>query len=198
MPPTSPLHRALTDPATPPLRPLPARAAELLVDLAAPPRLAAHLRAVHDVACELTEWVRLRYPRARFDGAAVEFGAAVHDIGKVLHPEELSGPGSRHEPAGRELLLARGVEPGSARFADTHASWAADGVELEDLLVSLADKVWKGKRVADLEQLVVDRLAPAGGQEPWEALLALDDVLDRIAAGADGRLAFQGSFPTTG
>ncbi|GAA2683735.1 MULTISPECIES: HD domain-containing protein [Actinosynnema] len=198
MPPTPPLHRALTDPSTPPLRPLPAPVVALLVDLAAPPRLAAHLRAVHDVACELTAWVRLRYPQAAFDGAAVEFGAAVHDVGKVVHPAELSGPGSEHEPAGRELLLARGVEPALARFAGTHASWAADGIGLEDLLVSLADKVWKGQRVADLERLVVDRLAAAGGQEPWEAFLALDDALDRIAADADGRLAFQGSFPITG
>jgi len=27
-------------------------------------------------------------------------GAALHDIGKVLHPEELSGPGNAHEIAG--------------------------------------------------------------------------------------------------
>jgi hypothetical protein len=38
------------------LRPLPAMAEELLFELDAPPRLAAHLRAVHDVAVQLVDW----------------------------------------------------------------------------------------------------------------------------------------------
>jgi hypothetical protein len=58
-------------------------------------------------------------------------------------------------------------------------------------VVSLADKIWKAKRVPDLEQLVVARL----DGEPWEAFMALDDELDRIAATADHRLAFQSSYP---
>jgi hypothetical protein len=48
------LRRALSDPAGG-MRALPREVAELLAELEAPPRLAAHLRAVHDVACELTE-----------------------------------------------------------------------------------------------------------------------------------------------
>jgi hypothetical protein len=32
--------------------------------LDAPPRLAAHLRLVHDVAYELVEWLAVRYPGA--------------------------------------------------------------------------------------------------------------------------------------
>jgi hypothetical protein len=192
------LRRALTDPGDPALRPLPSRAAALLEELQAPPRLAAHLRAVHDVAHQLADWVQLHHPGATFDRAAVEFGAAVHDIGKVRHPEELSGPGSAHEPAGYELLLGLGVAEELARFARTHADWTAAGVGLEDLLVSLADKVWKAKRVAELEQLVTERLAAAGGQPPWEVFMALDDVLDRISADADRRLEFQGIYPVIG
>jgi hypothetical protein len=87
------------------------------------------------------------------------------------------------------------VEPRLARFAGTHGSWTAEGIELEDLLVSLADKVWKAKRVDDLEQLVVDRLVAESGQERWEAFLELDDQLGRLADGADERLAFQNSYP---
>lgn len=184
------LHRALTDSA---LRPLPSRARELLEALNAPPRLAAHLRAVHDVAWQLADWVKLHYPAAEFDRPAMLFGAAIHDIGKAEYVGELSGPGSDHEPAGYEMLLARGVEERLARFARDHGSW--DGASFEGLLVSLADKVWKGKRVQDLEQLVTDRLAAASGQEPWEAYMALDDELGRIAADADRRLAFQASYP---
>ncbi|QUQ70764.1 HD domain-containing protein [Kutzneria sp. CA-103260] len=179
------LSRALTESD---LRPLPSRAVDLLVSLDAPPRLAAHLRAVHDVAWQLADWFADRLP---LDRAAVLFGAATHDIGKVVHVEELSGPGRRHEAAGRDLLLAHGVEPELARFAASHASWTAPGISAEELVVSLADKIWKAKRVPDLEQLVVARL----GGEPWEAFMALDDELDRIAGGADQRLAFQSSYP---
>ncbi|MEV6243486.1 HD domain-containing protein [Lentzea sp. NPDC051838] len=179
------------------LSPLPPEAVSLLEDLQASPRLVAHLRAVHDVACQLADWVAQHHPAIPFDRAAVLFGAATHDIGKVLHPDELSGPGSAHEPAGHTLLLSRGVPEHLARFARTHASWTADDVTIEDLLVSLADKVWKAKRVEDLERLITTHLATTSGQEPWEVFLALDDELDRIASRADVRLAFQSSYPIT-
>lgn len=162
----------------------------LLETVDAPPRLAAHLRLVHDVAVELVEWFEQR--GVVVDREAVLFGAATHDIGKVLHPAELSGPGSQHEPAGYELLVEHGFPERLARFARTHASWTEQGIEFEDLVVSLADKVWKAKRVQDLENLIVERLPG----EAWEAFMALDDVLDRIAATADTRLAFQAAHPS--
>jgi hypothetical protein len=90
------LFRALRDAGDPPLRPLPDQAAQLLEDLEAPPRLAAHLRLVHDVAHQLLAWVTGRYPALRVDREAVLFGAATHDIGKTAHIAELSGPGSAH------------------------------------------------------------------------------------------------------
>jgi hypothetical protein len=177
------------------LHPLPAEAERLLRELGAPPRLAAHLRLVHDVAYRLTDWLVRQHPVLTFDRAAVLFGAATHDIGKVVHGEELSGPGSAHEPAGYALLRDHGVPERLARFARTHASWTEPDVSIEDLLVSLADKVWKAKRVTDLESLVVDRLAAASGTERWQVFMALDDVLDGLAADADRRLAYQASHP---
>ncbi|MBL1103951.1 HD domain-containing protein [Streptomyces sp. 5-8] len=188
---------ATDDITDPPLRPLPGRAALLLEEVDAPPRLVAHLRAVHDVAARLVEWVRRHCPSLEFDSEAVLFGAATHDIGKALHPAELSGPGARHEAAGRELLLTHGVPAGLARFAGTHAAWATPGIGVEDLLVSLADKVWKNKRVADLEDLVVARLAGADGRPRWEWFMALDEALTAIGDGADRRLAYQMSHPLT-
>ncbi|MFE0632048.1 HD domain-containing protein [Streptomyces sp. NPDC058864] len=176
---------------------MPPEVARLLRDVAAPPRLAAHLRLVHDVACELVEWVGRYGPDLVVDHEAVLFGAATHDIGKALHVAELSAPGSAHEKAGRALLLARGVTPRLARFAATHGSWTDAAVTLEDLLVSVADKVWKGKRVTELEDLVVDRLAGATGDERWEVFLALDGFLGDVAADADRRLAFHTSFPVS-
>lgn len=191
------LERALSDPGEPVLRPLPDRAAALLRDLGAPPRLAAHLRLVHDVACRLLDRLAGHYPDVAVDQEAVRFGAAVHDIGKTLHTAELSGPGSDHEQAGLRLLLEHGVAEPMARFARTHADWTSPGITLEDLLVSLADKIWKAKRVPELERLVIDRLAAASGQEPWEVFMALDTVLTDLAEDADRRLAFQNSHPVT-
>ncbi|MEU4214637.1 HD domain-containing protein [Actinoplanes sp. NPDC026623] len=174
-----------------PLRPLPGPAAELLRELAAPPRLGAHLRLVHDVAWSLTDLLGRRRPDLEFDTTAVLFGAATHDIGKTIHVGELSGPGHEHEEAGRDLLLRYGVPAHLARFAGSHSSWHDPDVGLDDLLVSLADQIWRAARVEDLERRVCTML----GGAPWEAFLELDDVLRDLAAGADGRLAFQASYP---
>ncbi|MEV0192094.1 HD domain-containing protein [Kitasatospora purpeofusca] len=173
--------------------PVPSAVAELLVAVAAPPRLVAHLGLVHEVAGTVLDGcVALGL---RVDREAVLFGAATHDIGKAVHREELSVPGSLHERAGYELLLAHGVPERLARFARTHGGRHAPGTTAEDLLVSLADKVWKGSRVRDLEDRVTDRLAEAGGHERWEAFLALDDLLAGIGADAPRRLAVQAAHP---
>ncbi|WP_431904509.1 HD domain-containing protein [Nonomuraea sp. bgisy101] len=190
--------RATRGTFNPPLLPLPDHIAELLSDLGSPSRLAAHLRAVHDVAHQVVDWLEKRYPALSFDREAVLFGAATHDIGKVVHVSELSGPGAAHEEAGLDLLLSRGVGPELARFAATHASWTRSDVGLEDLLVSLADKIWKNKRVPDLEDLIVARLSEATGRAAWEEFIALDEVLSRIGDRTDERLAFQASFPIHG
>ncbi|GAA3741265.1 hypothetical protein HDA32_002513 [Spinactinospora alkalitolerans] len=178
--------------------PLPEDAARLLSALGAPPRLRAHLSLVHGVAVRLVEWTARHHPQARIDAPAVLFGAATHDIGKTLHPAELSGPGSAHEEAGYALLREHGVASGLARFCRTHGSYGAPGRTLEDLLVSLADTVWKGRRAVELEQRVVELLARASGRAGWEVFLELDDLLGDIAAGADERLAHQARHPLTG
>ncbi|MHC5904511.1 HD domain-containing protein [Streptomyces sp. S6] len=184
---------ALDEVTDPPLRPLPARAVALLEEVSAPPRLVAHLRAVHDVAAQLLDVAGVF--GLTVDREAVLFGAATHDIGKALHPAELSGPGARHEEAGRELLLARQVPAGLARFAATHASWQSPEAGVEDLLVSLADKIWKNKRVPDLEDLVVAELSRACRRPLWQVFMELDETLTRIGEDADRRLAWQAAHP---
>ncbi|WP_278262246.1 HD domain-containing protein [Nocardia sp. AG03] len=188
------LDHALTAQPELPLRPLPDSALAIIRSLDTPPRLAAHLRAVHDVACQLVDWLRTTYATVRFDPDAVLFGAATHDIGKVLHPAELSGPGSAHEVDGHRLLLDHGVRESAARFARTHAAWTEPDIGMDDLLVSLADKIWKGKRVPELEQLIVQRVAAVSGQEPWQVFMTLDNELDRLAADADQRVAYQATY----
>jgi hypothetical protein len=185
------------DPHSSTLRPLPTDIGDLLVSVRAPARLAAHLRAVHDVAWQLTEQMEACFPTLVFDRAAVLYGAATHDIGKVEHPSELTGPGHQHEPAGYHLLVAYGVPARLARFARTHAGWTDPDTTIDDHLVSLADKIWKAKRVPDLEDLVTVHLAATCGIERWLAFARLDEVLDGLAAGADHRLAYQAGHPVS-
>ncbi len=190
------LARALEpDEAAP--RPLPAAITDLLISLAAPPRLAAHLRIVHDVAWQLADQLAAAHPALSFDRDAVLYGAASHDIGKVVHVNELAEPGSQHEPAGYLLLTEHGVPPRLARYARTHATWTAPDTTIEDHLVSLADKIWKARRVTDLEDLVTDALATASGVDRWQAFSDLDDILTDLASGADIRLAHQSRHPIT-
>jgi hypothetical protein len=190
------LRRALVDSAEPDPRPLPDRVVELLWRVDAPPRLVAHLRLVHDVACRIVAWVEREYPGLEFDREAVLFGAATHDIGKAVHPQELSEPGHAHELAGYELLYDNGVDAELARFACTHGMWSEPGLHIEDLLVCLADKVWKGARVVQLEDLVVDRLAAVPqAPERWRVFADLDAMLGDLAADADLRLMFQARHP---
>jgi hypothetical protein len=189
------LRDALSGPCCPVPRLLPGRAARLLEELGAPPRLAAHLRLVHDVAWRLADWADARHPALGYDRDAMLFGAATHDIGKAVFPAEITGPGSAHEEAGRRLLLSHGISPALARFAATHAALGSPGMGVEDLMVSLADKTWKNKRVPDLEDLLVTRLAQASGQDAWQEFADLDTLLQDIGDGADDRLALQASFP---
>jgi hypothetical protein len=123
-------------------RRLPEDVCELLLSLRAPARLAADLRAVHDVAWQLTGWLAAAYAAVSFDRAAVVYGAAVHDIGKVVHVDELSGPGTRHEHPGYALLIARGVPEPLARFARTHGTWTTRSG------AACTVGVWRGRRVA--------------------------------------------------
>jgi hypothetical protein len=157
-------------------------ALRLLVELGASPWLVRHHELVLEAAVVLCD----RVPLA-FDRAEVLVGAALHDVGKLVHPEEMSEPGSAHEAAGQRLLVERGVAPTLARFCVTHAAW--QGAAIEDLLVALADKLWKGKRVDDLERVVADAIVRETGRERWAVFSELDAICESIAAGGPARLA---------
>jgi hypothetical protein len=150
---------------------------------------------VHDVAEKLVEAIRDAFPEVDFDAKSVSFGAATHDIGKAVYVEELVGPGHNHEGKGRELLKERGVPEKLARFAYTHANWRETWeIQLEDLLVALADNCWKGKRYPQLEEEAVQVISKRTQREPWQVFAILDSVLEGLAADADRRLAWQAQF----
>jgi len=159
----------------------------LLADIGAPGRLLLHLRLVGEAADELVEAYRAL--DLVFDAELIELGVAVHDAGKIQHPQELLGPGSLHERAGERLMLDHGVQAEVARCCITHAAWQGEGVSFEERSVALADKLWKGKRQEDLELLVLDEVATRLGKARWEVFQQLDSAFEAIASRADGRLA---------
>ena len=175
-------------------RQLPAHVRELCDRVAAPPRLTAHLTLVHDVAHELLDALLKKNPHLNLNRDAILFGAATHDLGKARHLNELSEPGTQHELAGEQLLRDLGVDALRSRFARTHGDWRNPSNDLEDLLVALADTVWKSKRVTDLEALVSEKIAANVGESRWEVWSRLDTILERLAARADERLAWQRGF----
>ena len=175
-----------------PFRDLPSEAKRLLETLNAPPRLVVHLALVHDAAAEILDALQCRWPDLKTDEDAVLFGAATHDIGKVLHPGELTGPGNRHEQDGPDLLQQHGLPPEQSRFARTHGTWAKEpSLVLEDYLVALADHIWKGSRNDALETMVAGRIAESLGTETWEAFMGLDEIVAEVASRGEERLAWQ-------
>ena len=134
------------------------------------------------MAAEIVDRLGEHFPTLVYDFNTVLFGAATHDLGKVLHPSELTGTGNHHEADGPWLLEENGITPELARFARTHGAWSREQLPLEDLLVALADTVWRGQRLDDLEAQVVARIAEGTGAKPWEVFGPLDELLQEVTS----------------
>jgi len=159
------------------------------------PRLFAHLVLVHDAACTLIDRISTEFPEAYFHSELVEFGAAIHDIGKTNHPEELNQSGKHeHQSSGLELLQSIGIPYERARFAWTHGNYSGEQVALEDLIVALADKCWKGKRVEELELRIAEFLSTATSRPAWDCYAKLDEIIQDLSQHADRKIAWQASF----
>jgi hypothetical protein len=169
--------------------PLPPDAARILQRLSVPTQLQAHLEIVHDTAKELIRKLEKSFPALDFDRDAILFGAATHDVGKLLHTDEIKIKGQKHLKDGPALLGLLGVPARLGRFAASHGSWCT-ATELEDLLVALADQIWKGRRDQDLALLVTEHVVRQTGKSQWEAFMELDDVLADIAATSNDRLEY--------
>ena len=179
------------------LRPLPPVVVELLRGLDASPRLLAHLVLVHDVAARLLEALAATWPHLPVDAGAVLLGAATHDIGKVRVPEEVTGPGTTHAALGQQLLEEHGFPTELARYARTHETWIEEpDVTPEDLLVALADYLWRGKRDAALEGAITSWIADAVSAAPWVVFLDVDDIATDLAQDAPRRLSWLAHFTT--
>jgi hypothetical protein len=59
---------------------------------------------------------------------------------------------------------------------------------VEELLVALADKLWKGVGRQDLETRVVEAVARSVDKDRWELFIDLDSCFEVIAADGISRL----------
>jgi hypothetical protein len=161
-------------------------AIHLLRSLGAPPRLVLHGEIVAGVAGLLSDVIADL--GITHDAGQVEIGAALHDAGKIIHLNELEGPGSQHEADGEKLLLDHGVSPQIARVCRTHGLASDSTLMLEDHLVIAADHLWKGKRSNPVESAITNEVARRLSIDVWQAFLSLDPFYEHIASGADERL----------
>jgi hypothetical protein len=168
------------DPMTPPA------AVTVLIALGAPDRLTRHGEIVSEVATELS--AALAKIGVTHNSALVRIAAVLHDVGKVVHPEELDGPGNKHEAAGERLLIEHGCSPELARFCRSHGQWDSNHLTCEEVIMALSDAIWKGERSARLEKLLITDVSQQLGLSEWEAFLMLDPIFERLANAADERL----------
>jgi HD superfamily phosphodiesterase len=164
----------------------PGDAYKLLKNLGAPDRLIGHAHLVGDAADRLLQ--ELRILGVACNMRIVELGAVLHDAGKIQHPNELSEPGTLHEQAGQTLLLSHGVQPEVARCCASHGVWNNSETSFEERIVALADKLWKGKREADLELRVIDEVAVRLQVTRWDVFERLDSAFEEIAAEGSQRV----------
>ncbi|MFZ1086235.1 MAG: HDIG domain-containing metalloprotein [Terracidiphilus sp.] len=159
---------------------------ELLQSLGAPARLIHHAQVVSQVADLLLK--EFKALGVSCDILTVELGAVLHDTGKTQHPQELSVSGTHHQQAGKAILLAHGVQPEVARCCVSHGVWNPPEVSFEERIVALADKLWKGKRIAELELSIMDEIAARSGVSRWDIFEKLDTIFEDIAAGGAERI----------
>lgn len=158
-----------------------------LKNLNAPSRLVVHHLLVLEAAQELVNGLQSKF-KLNFNIELVLLGAAIHDCGKIFHPQEMVHPGSQHEISGEQILLSHQVSPEIARFCRTHAAWDESNTVLEDWLVALADKLWKGRREKSLESKVVSYIARQTNVPEWEVFVEADSLFENIAAKGSTRL----------
>ncbi len=161
-------------------------ARQLLANMGAPHRLLRHVDLVAEAGEALL--AQLASLGVGVDATFVRMGIVLHDAGKIVHPRELTEPGAEHESDGQSALLSRGVSPELARVCLSHARWAQIECSLEELLIALSDKLWKGVRRADLEGQVIARIASQLGVNRWSVFASLDGCFEKIALGGDARL----------
>ena len=175
------------------MKELPKDIQDLLAQNDAPMLLERHLTIVYNVGIELTIKLMQAWPNLIVVREEILFGTATHDIGKMFETNELSHSGNLHEQVGYEFLVRQGIPENLARFAKTHGDWRDEQLKLQDLLVTLADKIWKGKRIDELEERLATMIYKYLDLDYWDVYMKLDSLISSIIIGADKRLNWQNS-----
>lgn len=162
-------------------------AIEVLKDIGANEKLIRHVKLVGEAGAEIIK--KLMEKEINFDKNYVRVGIILHDAGKVLYLNELMEKGNKHEEAGEKLLLEKGVEAKIARCCRSHAQWSEMDCSLEELLIALADNLWKGSRKEQLENLVINRLADVINSDYWDLFIEFDSFFESVASSGLDRLS---------
>lgn len=164
----------------------PEQALDYLHQWNAPLHLVRHGQLVAQVAIELVDLCQI--DGLVVDAQWIEVAALLHDVGKIIHTEELHQGGILHEEAGQTWLRSQQVEESLCRICVSHGQWSQMECSLEELLVALSDKLWKGKRIAELEERVVRTIADKQNQAFWTLYTRWDQRFEELAAQGDERL----------
>lgn len=156
--------------------------------------LKRHLKLVYNVGLEIVKEISNYWTNLKLLEEEISFGTATHDIGKAMETNELYGIGDNHERVGYNFLLENGINENFARFAKTHSNWTLENLKIEDLIVILADKIWKGKRIDELEERLTEEIATITNTSYWDVNVKLDAIISKIVMGADNRLNWQNEF----
>jgi hypothetical protein len=157
-----------------------------LENLGALPKLLLHVKLVGEAAEILI--TKISALGISFDCDFVRLGVAFHDAGKIIHPNELADKGNFHEAEGEKLLLDNGVDGKLARCCQSHGKWHSIDCSFEEYLIALSDKLWKGKRENQLENIVIDKVTEILNQDRWNIFVELDSCFEKIASDGDSRL----------
>ncbi len=171
---------------------LPKEVETLLKRFNVPIRLYKHLKIVNSTASYIIEELKLEWPILSLNEKEILFGASTHDIGKLVITDELYKKGKEHESEGFKLLKSLGYKDDIARFTITHGNWRGDNLEIEDFIVCLSDKVWKGKRDIELEECIVNKISEMTKIDFWDVSTKLELILEKIVIESDKRIAWQG------
>jgi len=139
----------------------------IMKNLGAPKRLIQHSELVKEAAEELISG--LYDLSEKIDFEFVRIGVILHDIGKIKYKEEIySNEGNFHAIEGEKILLKIGISKKIARCCVSHNNYNNMKCSIEELLIALSDKLWKGKRDKELELKVIDELACLYEKTRWD------------------------------
>ena len=121
--------------------------------------------------------------------------AAVHDAGKSVVVQELSTPGMLHETAGAQIAEQLGVPPWISKICASHSADSPENLDMEEIAVRLADKLWKGKRDAEFEKQAIKGFSSILNLDEWRIFMELDRVFQSIADMGHERLESTRALP---